>query len=51
MTVAPFDVTFVRLSYDIEQTLREAKERDVPDLEGYTAELRTAKYFRRTPFN
>ncbi|MCL2499719.1 MAG: metallophosphatase family protein [Defluviitaleaceae bacterium] len=42
-----FDVRFVRVPYDIEMAITLAVEADVPDLDGYITELRTAKYFRR----
>ena len=48
---APFTTAFVRLPYDIERTIAEARREAVPDLEGYIAELREARYFRRTPEN
>jgi len=34
--------------YDIEKEVTIAKEANVPDLDGYISELRTAKYFYRT---
>ena len=40
-------VQFVRLPYDIDRAVALARERGVPDLEGYIGELRTAEYFRR----
>ena len=42
-----FGVQFVRVSYDIEKAIELAIKADVPDLDGYISELRTAKYFRR----
>jgi len=42
-----FGVNFMRATYDVERTIEMAIEANVPDLEGYISELRTAKYFRR----
>jgi len=44
---ASFDIQFVRIPYEIDRAVRLAKERKVPDLEGYIAELTEAKYFKR----
>jgi phosphoesterase, MJ0936 family len=41
------DVQFIRVAYDIEKAVMLAKEYNVPDLDGYISELRTAKYFSR----
>ena len=38
---------FIRVPYDIEKAVLLAKEYNVPDLDGYISELRTAKYFLR----
>ena len=43
-----FAVQFIRVRYDIEKTIAMAKEANVPDLDGYISELKTAKYFRRS---
>ena len=43
-----FSMQFIRVSYDIEKAVAIAKEANVPDLEGYISELRTAAYFRRS---
>ena len=43
-----FGAQFIRVEYDIEKAITMAIEANVPDLEGYIAELRTAKYFRRS---
>lgn len=43
-----FDVHFIRVAYDIERAVAMAKEINVPDLDGYISELRTAKYFKRS---
>jgi len=40
-------VQFIRVTYDIEKAVMLAKEYNVPDLDGYISELRTAKYFPR----
>jgi len=45
---ASFGVQFIRVEYDIEKAVTMAMDANVPDLEGYMAELRTAKYFRRS---
>ena len=42
-----FGVEFVRVKYDIERAVAMAIEANVPDLDGYISELKTAKYFRR----
>jgi len=42
-----FGVQFMRVAYDIEKAIVHAIEANVPDLDGYMSELRTAKYFRR----
>lgn len=45
---ASFNVQFIRVPYDIEKAVAAAKETDVPDLDGYVSELRTAVYFHRS---
>ena len=42
-----FGMQFVRVTYDIEKTVAMAIKANVPDLDGYISELRTATYFRR----
>jgi len=42
-----FGVQFIRVPYDIEKAIELARKINVPDLDGYISELRTAKYFRR----
>ena len=44
-----FGIQFIRVTYDIEKAITMAKEANIPDLDGYISELRTAKYFARTP--
>lgn len=44
---AGFGVQFVRVRYDVDRAVALARERGVPDLDGYISELRTAVYFRR----
>ncbi|MCL2362363.1 MAG: metallophosphatase family protein [Defluviitaleaceae bacterium] len=44
---ASFGVQFMRTAYDVERGIEMAKEANVPDLDGYISELRTANYFRR----
>lgn len=41
---APFGIQFVRVPYDIELAIRQAKEANMPSLEPYIRELRTAEY-------
>jgi len=43
-----FGVQFMRVRYDIEKAIDMAREANIPDLDGYISELRTAKYFLRT---
>jgi protein phosphatase len=43
-TVGPFGIQLVRVPYDIELAVRQAAELDMPDLEPYARELRTARY-------
>ena len=45
---AGFGVQFIRVPYDIERAVSIAIEVDVPDLDGYISELRTAVYFKRS---
>jgi len=40
-----FNTQFIRVAYDIEKAVTTAKEANIPYLEGYISELRTAKYF------
>jgi predicted phosphodiesterase len=40
----PFTVTIVRVPYDIERAVAEAEAAQMPDLQPYVAELRTARY-------
>jgi protein phosphatase len=39
-----FSVDFVRVPYDVEQTLEQARQLNAPDYEAYSIELRTAVY-------
>lgn len=39
-----FSLDFIRLPYDIEKAVEQAREIDVPDFEAYAVELRTAVY-------
>ncbi|MDX1995765.1 MAG: metallophosphoesterase family protein [bacterium] len=39
-----FSIDFVRLPYDIEQAIEEARRLNTPDVEAYAVELRTAVY-------
>ncbi|MGD7008970.1 metallophosphoesterase family protein [Metabacillus sp. 84] len=41
---APFSIQLVRVPYDIERSIRIAREMEMPDLEPYIQELTTAKY-------
>ncbi|WP_138494710.1 metallophosphoesterase family protein [Paenibacillus pinistramenti] len=41
---APFGLQFVRVPYDVEQSIREAEERGMPLIEPYAVELRTGQY-------
>ncbi|GGA27616.1 metallophosphoesterase family protein [Paenibacillus physcomitrellae] len=41
---AAFGLQFVRVPYDVEEAIREAEERDMPQLEPYAIELRTGQY-------
>lgn len=43
-TVAPLNLQFARVPYDIELAVQQAQESDMPDLEPYIRELRTAEY-------
>ncbi len=41
---APFNIQFVRVPYDIELAIQQAINTDMPSLEDYKNELRTAVY-------
>jgi predicted phosphodiesterase len=41
---APFGIQLIRVPYDIERAIRDAAERDMPELAAYARELRTAEY-------
>ncbi|HEX7064983.1 MAG TPA: metallophosphoesterase family protein [Bacillales bacterium] len=41
---APFSIEFVRVAYDIEESIRRAREVEMPELQPYIHELRTAVY-------
>lgn len=47
-TTAPFSIDFVRLPYDIEAEIENARRVNHPDHEPYAVELRTAVYRGRT---
>ena len=42
-----FGIQFMRVTYDIEKAVANAREANSPDLDGYITELRNAVYFRR----
>jgi protein phosphatase len=42
--ISPFSINIVRLPYDIERTLRRARELDMPELEPFEIELRTSRF-------
>ncbi|OWY60780.1 hypothetical protein B7486_67335 [cyanobacterium TDX16] len=42
-----FSIDFVRVPYDIEREIEEARRVGAPDLDVYAVELRTAVYRRR----
>lgn len=44
---APLSIDFVRLPYDIEGAIEQARQVGLPDLDAYSGELRTAVYRRR----
>lgn len=47
---APFAIQMIRVPYDIEQAVRDAQALEMPDLQPYINELRTARYRgRKTP--
>lgn len=46
---APWTVSLIRLPYDIEEAIRQARASGMPDLEHYANELRTARYRGLTP--
>lgn len=48
-TPAPFAVEFIRLPYDIEAVVEEARQLNIPQLEPFIVELRTAVYRGRQP--
>ena len=41
---APFSINFMRIPYDIELAIQQAKDENMPSLEPYARELRTAVY-------
>ena len=41
-----FSVSFQKVKYDIEETIKQAEESGMPDINTYIQELRTAKYSR-----
>ena len=41
-----FSVSFQKVKYDIEETIKQAEESGMPELETYIKEIRTAKYSR-----
>jgi protein phosphatase len=41
---APFSVNLIRVPYDIERAIHDARAAQMPDLEAYIDELRTARY-------
>lgn len=41
-----FLVSFQKVKYDIEETIKQAEESGMPELETYIKEIRTAKYSR-----
>ncbi len=43
-TASPFSIYFVRIPYDIELSIKQAKDEDMPGLEAYAVELRTGVY-------
>ncbi|WP_243291705.1 metallophosphoesterase family protein [Bacillus sp. FJAT-47783] len=43
-TSAPFSIQFVRIPYDIEKAIAQAKEARLPDVAEYEQELRTGRY-------
>jgi protein phosphatase len=44
LTLAPLNIQFVRVPYDIELAIQQAIDVDMPSLEPYIKELRTGKY-------
>lgn len=44
--VGSFSVSFQKVKYDVEETIKQAEQVKVPDLETYIKEIRTAKYQR-----
>lgn len=45
--VGPLAITLVRLPYDIERAIEDARQVEMPDLVAYATELRTAQFQRR----
>ena len=43
-SLSPFSITLVKIPYDIEQSIQQAKDENIPDLQDYIDELRTAIY-------
>lgn len=43
-TNSPFSIQLIRVPYDIEEAIRQAEALDMPDLQAYANELRTARY-------
>lgn len=46
-TDSSLNIQFIRVNYDINKAVMCAREKNVPDLDGYIQELTQAKYFRR----
>ncbi|MDP5275492.1 metallophosphoesterase family protein [Chengkuizengella axinellae] len=42
--ISPFSIQFVRVPYDIELSIQQAIDEDMPELQEYIIELRTGKY-------
>lgn len=47
-TSVPLSITFIRVPYDIERAIQDAIEEEMPELEPYALELRTARYRGRS---
>lgn len=47
--ISPIDVEFVRLAYDVEESIKIAREADMPNIAEYAFELRTARYRSHMP--
>ncbi|MNP86842.1 hypothetical protein D3C76_1873260 [compost metagenome] len=43
-STAPLNIQFVRVPYDIELAIQQAKDTDMPQLDEYIKELRTGVY-------